>query len=365
MAEPDAGSGALRAGLPGRLRGLVYCAYGLILVAVLVDLSTGPGSTLSPVLACVPVLAGAGSRSPRVPATAGVLAAACAGLLSRANRGVPLAVHLATLTAIAAVTLASIANALLARARERELVQVRTVAEAAQLALLRPVPARAGALRIAVRYVAAAAEARIGGDLYEVLETDHGVRILLGDVQGKGLAAVEAAADVLGAFREAARSEPELARVAERLDEALARRTAAEQRFATAVLLSVPAAAGPVELVNCGHPPPLLRHRSRAVTALDPPAFAPPLGLRALTGEHYRARTFELHRGDLLLLYTDGVAEARDAAGEFYPLPVRLADGLTAPEPDALLGQLLADVRDWTAGGLGDDAAVLALRREF
>ncbi|TWF73071.1 PP2C family protein-serine/threonine phosphatase [Kitasatospora viridis] len=363
MSEPDTGRGLLPRGVPGRLRTLVLVSYALIALAVLVDLTTGPNTTLSPVLACVPVLAGAGSRSPKVPATAGVLAAAGAGLLALANQEVPLAVHLATLTAIAAVTLASMANAVLARARERELLQVRTVAEAAQRALLRPVPARAGPLRIAVRYVAAAAEARIGGDLYEVLETEHGIRILLGDVQGKGLAAVETAADVLGAFREAARTEPDLARLAERLDAALAHRPAGE-RFVTAVLLGFPVGAGPAEVVNCGHPPPLLRHRSQRVTALEPPGFAPPLALRDLTGEPYRGRSFELDRGDLLLLYTDGVAEARNAAGEFYPLAARLATAITAQEPDVLLGQLLADVRSWAEGGLGDDAAVLALRRE-
>ncbi|TQF01622.1 serine/threonine-protein phosphatase [Kitasatospora acidiphila] len=363
MPEPDTGKGLLPSGLPSRRQALLLGSYGLVALAVLVDLATGPGSTLSPVLACLPVLASAGTRSPKVPATAGVVAAAGVALLVLANPDVPLAVQLATLTAVAAVTLASTATTLLVRAREHELLQVRTVAEAAQRALLRPVPARVGALRIAVRYLAAAAEARIGGDLYEVMETEHGIRILLGDVQGKGLAAVETAADVLGVFREAARTEPELAGLAERLDTALANRPKGE-RFVTAVLLGIPTATGPAEVVNCGHPPPLLRHRSRVVTALEPPAFAPPLALRALTGEPYRSRTFDLHRGDLLLLYTDGVAEARNAAGDFYPLAARLATDLTAAEPDALLAQLLADVQSWATDGLNDDAAVLALRRE-
>ncbi|MCC9307795.1 serine/threonine-protein phosphatase [Kitasatospora sp. RB6PN24] len=363
MPAPDTGKELLHPSLPARSQALVLGSYGLVAVAVLVDLVTGPGSTLSPVLACVPVLAGAGTRSPKVPVLAGFLAAAAAALLALANQQVPAAVQLATYTAVAAVTLASTANVLLVRSREHELLQVRTVAEAAQRALLRPVPTRAGALRIAVRYLAAAAEARIGGDLYEVLQTDYGTRILLGDVQGKGLAAVETAADVLGVFREAGRTEPDLARLAERLDAALAHRPTAE-RFVTAVLLGIPPATGPAEIVNCGHPPPLLRHPSRAVTALEPPDFAPPLALRALTGEPYRSRTFDLHRGDLLLLYTDGVAEARNAAGDFYPLAARLATNLTAPEPDALLVQLLADVQSWAADGLGDDAAVLALRRD-
>jgi serine phosphatase RsbU (regulator of sigma subunit) len=272
-------------------------------------------------------------------------------------------VHVAALSAVVAVTLACMANVVLTRARAQELQQVRTVAEAAQRALLRPVPARVGRERVAVRYLAATAEARIGGDLYEAMDTEYGTRVLLGDVQGKGLAAVETAADVLGVFREAARTEPELTGLAERLDAALANRPGSE-RFVTAVLLNVPPAPGPVEVVNCGHPPPLLRRRSRQVEEVWPPLFAPPLGLRVLTGQRYRSSTVELGSGDLLLLYTDGVSEARDAAGEFYPLADRLGTRLGAREPGALLDQLLTDVQHYVADGMTDDAALLALVRE-
>ncbi|PYC80189.1 serine/threonine-protein phosphatase [Streptomyces tateyamensis] len=368
--RPNARPPALRSHLvPGRVRLLVYGSYGVLALAVLADLVTGPGSTVSPILACVPVLAGAGTRSVRVPLAAGAVVVALMALLARANEGVPTSVDVAAVSGVVAVTLACVANVLLTRTRAQELQQVRTVAEAAQRTLLRPVPERVRGLRVAVRYLAAAAEARIGGDLYEVLETDYGTRVLLGDVQGKGLAAVETAADVLGVFREAARTEPLLTGLAERLDAALANRPTGE-RFVTAVLLGVPPAPGPVEVVNCGHPPPLLRRHSRRwqVEEVQPPAFAPPLALRALTGGPYRSSTVELGPGDLLLLYTDGVSEARDAAGEFYPLAARLADRLTARDPGALLDQLLADVQAYVAdapwGGMTDDAALLALVRE-
>lgn len=94
--------------------------------------------------------------------------------------------------------------------REAELASVRSIAEVAQRVLLRPVPRTAGGLSAAVSYTAAVAEARIGGDLYEVVTSPGGVRVIVGDVQGKGLDAVETAADVLGAFREAAHDEPGL-----------------------------------------------------------------------------------------------------------------------------------------------------------
>ncbi|MFE7191559.1 PP2C family protein-serine/threonine phosphatase [Kitasatospora sp. NPDC057541] len=348
--------------LPRRTRRLLLGAFLLLVGAVLADLLTGPGTTLSPVLAVAPVLVGATTRRARVPLATGVAAILVAGLLEEENSHLPDTVHLASLITITAATLASAANVVLIAARERELFHVRTVAEAAQRALLRPPPERVGPLRIAVRYVAAAAEARIGGDLYEVADTPYGIRVLLGDVQGHGLAAVETAADVLGAFRTAARTEPDLARLAERLDAAVSDRPA-DGRFVTALLLAVDR-DGTARLVNCGHPHPLLRRAGR-VTELAPARHAPPLGLLGLAGDGgYHADPVHPHPGDLLLLYTDGVSEARNAVDVFYPLPARLP-GLPAATPDDLLDALLADVASWVSPtGLADDAAAMAIRWE-
>lgn len=361
-AEAAQAGAAHSATMPGRSRRLLTGAYVLIAVTILADLLTGPRTTVSPILAAVPVLAAAGARSARVPLVAGALAAVAVGLLALGNQDVPAAVHLEAVAAVVAVTLASTAGVILTETRERELRQVRTVAEAAQRALLRPVPDRIGRLRVGVRYLAATAEASIGGDLYEVLDTPYGTRVLLGDVQGKGLAAVETAADVLGVFRAEARIEPDLARLAERLDSALAH-SWQNDRFVTAVLLTVPAAQDQVEVVNCGHPPPLLRGCSGTVSEVEPPAYAPPLGLRSLTGDPIRGRTIDLEPGDFLLLYTDGVSETRDADGQFYPLAAKLVP-FGAQEPGAVLDDLLADVVAYSADGMTDDAALLAVRRD-
>ncbi|MGW2254098.1 PP2C family protein-serine/threonine phosphatase [Kitasatospora sp. NPDC001660] len=362
MTADDGPDGVPPLHLPRRTRLLLCGSLALLVGAVVADLVTGPGTTLSPVLAVAPVLAGAGTRTARVPLIAGGVAVLAVWLLESTNTELPTEVHVTALITVLAATLASAANVVLVAARERELFQVRTVAEAAQRALLRPPPERIGRLRVAVRYVAAAAEARIGGDLYAVVETGFGVRILLGDVQGHGLPAVETAADVLGVFREAARTEPDPTRLAARLDAALTARQE-DGRFATALLLDVPPDRGPVTIVNCGHPHPLLRRAGR-VSELEPPFPAPPLGLLGLTGDHYPAGRFEPGPGDLLLLHTDGVSEARDAGGRFYPLAERLS-GLYAGSPADLLDALLADVDDWVgAAGLADDAALLALRWE-
>ncbi|MFF3564879.1 PP2C family protein-serine/threonine phosphatase [Streptomyces sp. NPDC002574] len=335
-------------------------SYALIAACIAVDVVSGPETTLTPVLAALPVLAGVRARRARVPLLAGLVAIGLVFFLAAANNGVPALVHVTAAVSILAVTFTITGSVVLVTARERELARVRGVAEAAQGALLRPPPPQVGGLRVAVRYVAAEAEARIGGDLYEVVETDFGVRVLLGDVRGKGLEAVQTAADVLGVFRDAARSEPGLDAVAARLDGALVRRGGGEE-FVTAVLLTAPRSGGTAVLVNCGHPPPLLCHEG-TVTEVTPQAYAAPLGLLSLTGGHYRPQSVPYGPGDLLLFYTDGVCEARDRHDRFYPLAERVAE-LTEQDPDALLDRVLTDLHAWTGGGLGDDAALLALRR--
>lgn len=93
---------------------------------------------------------------------------------------------------------------------------MRAVAEVAQKVLLRAVPSSAGHVAFAVRYISAAA--RIEGELYEVIVTAENTRLIVADVQGKGLVAVQTASVVLGAFREAAYDAADLAELAARIE---------------------------------------------------------------------------------------------------------------------------------------------------
>ncbi|BCK66435.1 hypothetical protein Srufu_003880 [Streptomyces libani subsp. rufus] len=105
----------------------------------------------------------------------------------------------------------------------RQLAQVRPVAEAAQHVLLWPLPELIGPLRIACMYLAAEDEAQIGGDLYAATRTEDGVRLMIGDVRGKGLAAIGEAALLLGAFREAAHEHTGLPALASTLEKSVGR----------------------------------------------------------------------------------------------------------------------------------------------
>ncbi|WP_338320692.1 PP2C family protein-serine/threonine phosphatase, partial [Streptomyces lonarensis] len=123
----------------------------------------------------------------------------------------------------------------------------------------------------------------------------------------------------------------------------------------------VPEPAVPeVRLLNHGHPSPLLLAADGSVRALDPPAAALPLGMTGLGGPAAAPLTVPLPPGAVLLLYTDGVSEARDADGRFYDPAERLR-AYPGRDPEALLTWLLDDVRRH-GGARDDDVAVLAVR---
>ncbi|MEU7057021.1 PP2C family protein-serine/threonine phosphatase [Streptomyces sp. NPDC046197] len=251
--------------------------------------------------------------------------------------------------------------------RERTLATVRTVAETAQRVLLRPVPRRLGQVSLETLYLSAAAEACIGGDLYEAMPTAYGVRLLVGDVRGKGLVAVETAATLLGAFREAAHDEPELTELAHRVERSMSRRAQQLQGgevtegFITAVFAEVPDDEHVVRIVNCGHPPPLLITRG-TVTELHASDPSPPINLGMLVGDSYHVDVEPFRPGDQLLLYTDGVTETRDRTGAFYPLTERIRPWATL-SPRDLLAHLHEDLLAYSGGQLNDDIAALAAHR--
>ncbi|MDX2849524.1 PP2C family protein-serine/threonine phosphatase [Streptomyces sp. PA03-3a] len=331
---------------------LIICAVALVAFVS----GSGSGPDWLPLLAVGPALAAAVGGPGRV-LRAGVLAVAMAAVLGAYNDtpGDKLAIVLGALTA---VTVASGLGAALRKRRERVLAAVRSVAEAAQQALLLPVPETVGPFQVAVRYSAAAAEARIGGDLYALVPTPYGVRLIVGDVRGKGLPAVSTAALVLGVFREAAYDEPDLLDVVDRIERSLARNLGPDD-FVTAVVVGHPR-PGRMEVVNCGHAHPLLL-RGGDVVAVESSGHVPPLGLRALAGEEPELQVLPFSEGDQLLLYTDGVVEARDHGRRFYPLDERVARHLT-DEPARTLAALHEDLLHHVGGRLHDDAALLLLR---
>ncbi|MFJ9630448.1 PP2C family protein-serine/threonine phosphatase [Streptomyces sp. NPDC101175] len=265
----------------------------------------------------------------------------------------------------------------------RELRQVRRIAGAAQSALLRPLPPRLDGLNIAAAQLSAERGAVVGGDLYEVIATEHGVRVVMGDVRGHGIAAIGTVAAVLGSFREAAHDEPDLAGVLRRLDRALARhlgeRARAEhpatgtpdpdspvaEEFVTVLLLEI-GADGALRALNCGHPWPYLLSGGgvRPVARADP---LPPLGPFPLPTALPFVCCGQLRPGEALFLYTDGAEDARDARGRFFPLRDALAELVgqhPLPIPQSVLGSVFTALLRHTGGTPTDDVALLVLRND-
>ncbi|MFI6063284.1 PP2C family protein-serine/threonine phosphatase [Streptomyces sp. NPDC051286] len=276
---------------------------------------------------------------------------------------------------IIALFLISAFAAFLAGLREQSdlrLNQLRSVAEAAQHVVMRPLPVRSGPLRIASVYLAAEDEAQLGGDLYAQARTDDGTRMIVGDVRGKGLDAIGEAADVLGAFRALAHKETELSELVTLLDTGVAANTAdahqeraetadGSETFVTAVVIEIPDSSREIHLISCGHPPPLLLRGDRVIS-LEAREPSPPLGLGNLLAAPSTTDSFPFDVGDVLLLYTDGVIEARDPSGAFYSLPQAVSACLSK-EPESLLAHLNADLQRHAGGHLSDDAAMVAIER--
>jgi sigma-B regulation protein RsbU (phosphoserine phosphatase) len=119
--------------------------------------------------------------------------------------------------------------------QESTLREMTAVAEAAQRAVLRPVSARLGDVRFAARYVSASNAALVGGDLYEVVDSPYGVRVIVGDARGKGIDAVQLSATVMAVFRGGAITEPSMEKIARDLDTVVGS-LGEEEDFVTAVL---------------------------------------------------------------------------------------------------------------------------------
>ncbi|MEU7499524.1 PP2C family protein-serine/threonine phosphatase [Streptomyces griseofuscus] len=354
-------------------RGYGWLLPSLLLVGIaLLDLETGAEFRIVSWIVLVPGLAAA---------VCGVGTTAAFGLLSlvtyvlvdsawpdQYKAGLPDFVLVALGGALATLTAA------LRMRQERHMLRMQDVAETTVRAVLRPLPARWAGLEQAGVYLAADVEAQVGGDFYDIQPGPYGTRVLLGDVQGKGLGAVEAAAALLGTFREAGYHEKDLGTVGERLEirmirhrvhtTAIGRRDG--DRFATAVLVGFAwGESGMVDVINFGHEAPLAvgPHGVRELPSGD----GAPLGLGDLVGGLPPVHRVPLAEEETLLVVTDGVTEARDGRGEFYDLIGDVARAVAADPGCAEPGRLVRRVRDGvlrhSGGRLADDTTVFAVRR--
>lgn len=310
--------------------------FAVLALVVAVDIAFAPQALLAAAYPIAAVAAAAVATVARtvVVAVAAVLLAALSGLWNHNVGSLDWVIRLLLAVALGAL---AVVVASIREQRESQLRHMTVIAETAQRAMLRVMPAQLGAIGLAARYVSATDAAFVGGDLYEVADTRYGVRLIMGDVRGKGLAGVQMASTVLAGFRRAAAGPPALAAVARELD-ALVQAVGDDEDFVTAVLAEFYDDHA-LRVVNCGHHPPLLVDRSGAAHPVDTGEPFLPLGM----GSAPRSVRVAWPAGARLLFYTDGLAEARDRDGEFFPLgsagPV-LARGDLGEALDALLARV-------------------------
>ncbi|MDG4822275.1 PP2C family protein-serine/threonine phosphatase [Asanoa sp. WMMD1127] len=334
---------------PGSRAGL-GAAVVLLAIVSAVEIADGSGANYVGLVAAAPFLAAA-FASWRMVLVVGVLATVVGIGFAIAARGVTLA----TGVNVVGVALATAIAAVVAVIRERQatrIAELSKLAQVAQQAVLRPIEPQMGSLSVAGRYISATATAEIGGDLYECLDTPYGVRIIIGDVRGKGLDAVRTASIVLGSYRHVAYERADLRAIVADLDRAVAR-SVGDEDFVTAAM--VEERGGTLTIVNCGHPAPLLLRRGEVIP-LEPPAPAPPLGFMPVV----RPRVERLEPGDRLLLFTDGLGEAR-REGEFFPIADRAWRLLGHGTVGDGLASLETALVEWVHGRLDDDIAVVLL----
>ncbi|WP_306208867.1 PP2C family protein-serine/threonine phosphatase [Actinoplanes sp. RD1] len=334
---------------PGSRAGL-GAALVLLVVVTGVELADGVQANFVGLFAAVPFLAAVFAYWQPVMIVGGL--ATVVGLVFATADGSFGSVGMINVLGIMLATGIAAAVANIRQRQADRIAELQRLAAVAQQAVLRPLGPQIGSLAVAGHYISATAAADIGGDLYEALDTPYGIRIIIGDVRGKGLDAVRLASIVLGSYRHVAYERADLRAIVTDLDRAVAR-SVGDEDFVTAAL--VEERGGTLTIVNCGHPAPLLLRRGQVI-ALEPPAPAPPLGFMPVA----RPRVERLEPGDRLLLFTDGLGEAR-REGEFFPTADRawrllghgtVADGLASLE---------TALRDWVHDQLDDDIALVLL----
>jgi len=323
---------------------------GVVAAVVVLDTLAGPDTDVSGALAAAPfVTAVLGSWRTTLAVSVASVLAAVALLATGVYQG-----GFATVAAAGAVLVSAVMGPVAAAARtrrEQRMAELTRVAEVAQQALLTPLPACARSVAVSGRYLSASREALVGGDLYGLVELDNGVRVVVADVRGKGLDAVQLAALVLSAFRESAHG-TDLGGAVAWMDAHLAPHLGPED-FVTLLMLDV-LDDGRVRMVSCGHPPPYLASSGELRPLKVLPAT--PIGV----GPVPTPTSARLRPGDRLVLYTDGLIESRDATGMFIPAEDLLVD-VGSAELDTALDDVVTLLRR-RSQDLRDDLALVLLQ---
>lgn len=242
--------------------------------------------------------------------------------------------------------------------RAEEVIEQEAVAPKAWAARLAPqdLPDFAG---FEVGQVYEAGTGLMAGDFYDVYQTGHQrLAAVIGDVSGHGIEPSITAFQTKYLLRVFLRQYRDPAQALEELNLVMSAQGGSEE-FVSLCCVVFDTAAGTMRFASAGHPPAVLWHDGevRKLSATGPLLTLDPKGT-------YTSREIEMKPGDLILLYTDGLIEARSGGQLFgddrVASVVRRDPGQQAT---VLCKSLLEAARDFSASPIGDDVAILAIRR--
>jgi serine phosphatase RsbU (regulator of sigma subunit) len=240
-------------------------------------------------------------------------------------------------------------------AEQRRMASDLTLARQIQRKFLPTLPPQVLDFRVAAEYRPAYA---VGGDFYDVVPSANGhVMAVVGDVSGKGVAAALVMSRVSSEFRRLAQMTDSPQELLTQLNHSMVEQSP-DDTFVTAACLRLHGCERTLRCANAGHLLPLLRRKAGQVAPIGR-ASGPPLGM--LPWQAYVDQEFEIDDGDIVLLMTDGVAEALQSEGD--PFGVTALRGLVAAAPhdvDAINSAIMAAV-DTRGARRADDVTLLAL----
>ncbi|HEY3373698.1 MAG TPA: SpoIIE family protein phosphatase [Candidatus Aquicultor sp.] len=235
----------------------------------------------------------------------------------------------------------------------------RNIADTLQDALL-TIPARMPNLSFGHLHRSATEAAKVGGDFYDLFKLKDGITgIIMGDVSGKGLSAAAVTSLVKNTIRAYALDSFSPAEVIAKTNDAIYRViSATSSSFITVFFGMITPATGRFVYCNAGHPPAILQRRSGGIELLS--TGSPVIG--AFDDLRYDEAETSLNEGDILLLYTDGVIEARCDDGFFGEARLqKLMNGMEFRPAPEVAQLVFSEVMQCTGGRLSDDLALFAV----
>lgn len=186
----------------------------------------------------------------------------------------------------------------------------------------------------------------VAGDYYDWFEVDHKVLLVVADGVGKGISGCLYAYDLRSILRSFATLEKDLKKIVKQTNRLFCSDTKETGNFVTAFIALYDPATKKLFCVNCGHNFPFIKRRSGAVEKIQLKGTA--FGIHEY--DHIESGEYQLHEGDLVILFTDGIPDAQNELGEIFG-PARLEKVLEASKartPEALIHEIKTAISGFT-----------------